>query len=149
MTLTDVQFIDGMIVHHQGAITMATEATTAASRPEVKQLAATIVTTQDPEITQLQGWRTQWYANEAQTTATMLESMGMGNMMIAHDPAKDFDQRFLEAMIAHHRGAVQMAETIKATATHPEIRTFAEKVITDQTAEITQMEGWIKEWYGQ
>lgn len=147
MSMTEAQFIDGMIAHHQGAITMATEATTAATRPEVKQLAQTIVAAQDPEIKQLQGWRTQWYPNEAQTDATMMESMGMGDMMIAQDASKDFDQRFLEAMISHHQGAVQMAETIKGTATHPELRTFAEKVITDQTAEITQMESWLREWY--
>jgi uncharacterized protein (DUF305 family) len=45
----------------------------------------------------------------------------------AYCEAKDFDQRFLESMISHHKGAVLMAETIKATATHPELRTFAEK----------------------
>lgn len=146
MAMTEVQFIDGMIVHHQGAITMASEALTQTTRPEVKQLAAAIVMAQDPEITQLQGWRTAWYANEAQTDSKMMESMGMGTMMIMPDATKDFDQRFLESMIMHHKGAIQMAEHIKTTATHPELRTFTEKVISDQTAEITQMEGWLKEW---
>lgn len=146
MAMTEVQFIDGMIVHHQGAITMASEALTQATRPEVKDLAQKIVDAQQPEIEQLQGWRRTWFANEPATDAAMFATMGMGAMTVAADPAKPYDERFLTAMIAHHRGAIQMAETIKGTATHAEITAFATKVITDQTAEITTMETWLKEW---
>ena len=146
MAMTEVQFIDGMIVHHQGAITMASEAVAQATRPEVKDLAQKIVAAQQPEITQLQTWRTAWYPNEPATDAAMLATMGMGDMAMEPDSTKPYDERFLIAMIAHHRGAVQMAEMIKGTATHAELTAFAEKVITDQTAEITTMETWLKEW---
>ncbi len=146
MTMTEVQFIDGMIVHHQGAVTMATEALAQAPRPEVKALAQTIVDAQQPEIEQLQAWRRAWYASAPATDAAMLAAMGMGDLLIAPGESATYDQRFLTAMISHHRGAIQMAEAVKATATHAELKAFADKVITDQTAEITTMETWLKEW---
>ena len=145
--LNEVQFIDGMIVHHQGAITMASTALTQTKRPEVKQLAEAIVKAQDPEIKQLQTWRSQWYPTEAATDPGLLAGMGMGDMDIGLDPTKEFDQRFLEAMISHHQGAIAMAKALQAT--HPELQAFADKVITDQTAEIEQMQQWLKEWYGK
>lgn len=147
--MTEIQFIDGMMVHHQGAIDMATEAVTRATRPEVRDLAQKIIAAQQPEIKQLQEWRTAWYANEPVTDQAMLESMGMGTMKTPADTTKEYDQQFLTAMIGHHNGAIQMATAIKDTATHPELKTFAEKVIADQTGEIKQMEEWLKMWYKQ
>ncbi len=140
MSMTEVQFLDGMVVHHQGAVTMATEALTQATRPEVKALAQAIVDAQGPEIAQLQVWRGAWYPDEPPTDQAMLDMMGMGDMTVAPGDPATYDQRFLTAMISHHRGAIQMAEAIKATATHTELKTFAEKVITDQMAEIATME---------
>lgn len=146
MDMTEVEFLDGMVVHHQGAVTMATEALTQATRPEIKALAQTIIDAQTPEVAQLQAWRTEWYAQEPATDPAMLAMMGMGDMTVATDTNKPYDERFLEAMISHHWGAIQMAEGVKMMATHPELIAFAEKVITDQTAEIKTMEAWLTEW---
>lgn len=145
--LNEIQFIDGMIVHHQGAIAMANEALTEAERPEIRQLAQAIVGAQGPEISQLQGWRAQWHAGAPATDPALLDAMGMGHMAVSPDPAKPFDQRFLEAMISHHQGAVAMANALQAT--HPELKAFAAKVVADQTAEIEQMQQWLREWYGE
>lgn len=57
----DLRFINGMITHHQGAVTMAQDALSKSKRPEVKKLAQEIVTSQQAEINQLKQWRQTWY----------------------------------------------------------------------------------------
>lgn len=56
----DAMFLDGMIVHHEGAITMAKQALTEAQRTEIRQLAEAIIATQQAEIEQMQRWRADW-----------------------------------------------------------------------------------------
>ena len=52
-------------------------------------------------------------------------------------------------MISHHLGAVQMATAALANAEQPAIKTLAAEIITAQTAEIAQMQGWLSEWFGR
>lgn len=59
-----------------------------------------------------------------------------------------FDQTFLAEMIAHHQGAIAMAETALQNAKHQEIKTLAQNIIIAQHAEIKQMQGWQAAWYG-
>ena len=51
----------------------------------------------------------------------------------------DFDRAWLEAMIAHHEGAVEMAGTVLSDGANPEIRSLAERIIAGQQAEIDEM----------
>lgn len=60
-----------------------------------------------------------------------------------------FDRAFLEGMIVHHQGAVDMAGDTLRNAKHPELKDFAQKIITAQSAEIQQMKDWQKAWYNQ
>ncbi len=141
----DAQFIDSMIMHHQGAIDMANQALKEAEKPEIKTLAENIVKAQQSEIAQMQDWRKAWYPDLAPTGGM---NMAMGEMMIGTDANKPFDQRFIEAMISHHQGAIGMAEMALEQSEHEEIRTLAEAIIAAQNAEIEQMQGWLAEWYG-
>jgi uncharacterized protein (DUF305 family) len=60
---------------------------------------------------------------------------------------REFDIAFLSQMIAHHQAAVVMAEQALKTASKPETKQEAQKVIAAQTKEIAQMTRWLKEWY--
>ncbi len=60
---------------------------------------------------------------------------------------KEFDIAFLSQMITHHEAAVVMAKQVLSTATKPETRAEAQKVIDNQSKEIAQMTGWLKSWY--
>lgn len=141
----DAQFIDGMIEHHQGAIVMAEEALTVAEHEELRTLAEAIVAAQGPEIEQMTAWRDSWYL-ELEPTGGM--AMAMGDMAVSSDASKPYDQRFLEAMISHHQGAIDMATMAKAMAEHQEIKELADAIITAQQAEIEQMQDWLQTWYG-
>jgi uncharacterized protein (DUF305 family) len=59
------------------------------------------------------------------------------------------DRRFIEMMIPHHEGAVDMAELALNKAKRPEIKQFAEAIKKDQAKEIQQMQAWYKQWYGK
>ncbi|MFQ4138039.1 DUF305 domain-containing protein [Nodosilinea sp. PGN35] len=57
----DLRFINAMIPHHEGALTMAEEALTKSSRPEIQALAEAIIASQQVEIDQMAQWRQDWY----------------------------------------------------------------------------------------
>lgn len=142
--LFDAQFIDGMIVHHLGAVAMAEQVLEESERPELRAMAEEIIATQSEEIEQMTAWRDEWYPDLEATTGL---TMDMGAMEIGTDPDKSFDQRFLEAMIDHHEGAVEMAEMALESARNSELRTMAEEVIVVQQGEINQMRAWLSEWF--
>lgn len=142
----DAMFIDGMIMHHEGAISMAQEAQDQVERPEVQALAQQIIDAQEREIEQLREWRTQWYPDLPDTGG--MQHMDMGPMHVSEDASKPFDQRFIEAMIPHHQSAVEMARQAQQQAEHAEIRELANQIIEDQEREIEQMQQWLQQWNG-
>ncbi len=141
----DAQFIDGMIVHHQGAIDMAEQVLAQSERPELLTMAEQIISAQQVEIDQMQAWRAAWYPDVAVSVDSTME---MGDMQISEDATLPFDQRFLVVMISHHQGALNMATSAFANAAHSEIKTLASAIIAAQEAEIAQMTQWLQAWFG-
>ena len=140
----DAQFIDSMIQHHEGAVAMAKEVLTASERPELVAMAEAIIAAQTKEIAQLQEWRATWYADLPLSKGM---GMAMGQMMMPADETTPFDQRFLTTMIDHHQGAIHMAEMALEQAEHAEIKTLSKGIIAAQQAEITQLQGWLQDWF--
>lgn len=141
----DLQFLDAMTAHHEGAVAMAEEAVTQAEHEEVKTLAEAIIAAQTDEIAQMAEWRQAWFPDAEQTP---VDALPMGDMATSTDESLPFDQRFIEAMISHHEGAIAMAQSALEQSGHDEIRALAEAVVRDQQQEIDQMRGWLREWYG-
>lgn len=142
----DAQFIDGMTIHHKGAVTMAEQALKESQRPEIKQLAQNIIASQNQEIGQMANWRTQWYPTVATTNGT---GGSMGDMELSSDTSIPFDQRFIAAMLGHHQGAIEMANEAQTKAEHGEIKQLAQNIIKAQEAEVKQMQDWQKAWFAQ
>lgn len=57
-----------------------------------------------------------------------------------------FDETFLNDMIAHHQGAIDMAALVKANAKHDELKAMADDILSAQSKEIHQMQAWQTEW---
>jgi hypothetical protein len=57
-----------------------------------------------------------------------------------------FDKAFVEMMIVHHQGAVDMAKLIPENAKHAELKKLGTDIIQAQTKEIEMMKGWLKSW---
>lgn len=157
----DLRFIDAMIPHHEGAVNMAQEALQKSKRPEIQQLAKTIIAAQDQEINQMRQWRKAWYPTMDDTP--MMYDTGMGHMMPMSDQMRtsmmmagdlgtaddQFDLRFIDAMIPHHQGAIDMANQAVEKSERPEIQKLAQDIISSQQSEIDQMQQWKQQWYGQ
>ena len=62
--------------------------------------------------------------------------------------ASRVDNHFIEQMIPHHEGAIDMAKVALEKAKHPELKTLAQNIIAAQTKEIGDMKGWYKTWFG-
>ncbi len=58
----DLAFLDGMIVHHEGAVAMATVLLQGAKRPELIKLGNDIITAQTQEIGMMKQWRRDWFS---------------------------------------------------------------------------------------
>ena len=59
----------------------------------------------------------------------------------------DYDLRFVDAMIPHHEGAVEMAQEVLNKSQRPEMKKLAQDIIAAQNREIEQMKQWRKAWY--
>lgn len=141
----DVTFAKGMIPHHRQAVEMADLAPSRADSAEVKTLATDIRKAQAPEIKTLSGWLTSW-GEEVPAKGAMDHSMHGGGMMTAEEmqrlkdsSGKAFDTAFMEMMIKHHEGAVEMARTEQADGAYAPAKEMAGQIITSQSTEIEQM----------
>jgi uncharacterized protein (DUF305 family) len=80
----------------------------------------------------------------------MMQHGGMmhDNMSMDLGPADaDYDLRFIDSMIPHHQGAVNMAQEVLNKSQRPEMKKLAQDIITAQNKEIEQMKQWRKTWY--
>ena len=79
------------------------------------------------------------------------DDMSMAQMMdgLKGKTGDDFDKNFITEMIAHHQGAIDMANLAKTNAKHDEIKKMADDIVTAQTQEINEMKSWQSLWgYG-
>lgn len=78
----------------------------------------------------------------------MMQMMGMRQGVGGASLAGNIDRHFIEQMIPHHEGAIEMAKLAQERSKRPEIQTLAIAIIKSQSGEITQMQSWYRNWYG-
>ena len=152
-------FVQGMIPHHQQAIVMSSQADRASSQ-EVKNLAARIEQAQAPEIEQMNQMLDAWGAPRPQPGSTAMPGMPghgmpgmpMGDMpmhgmmndaqmqQLAAQSGASFDRMYLQMMIEHHTGAIQMAQMEQAQGLNPQAKELAGAIVSAQQQEITEMQ---------
>ncbi len=73
----------------------------------------------------------------------------MGGMIsgLAGKTGTALEKAFLEEMIVHHEGAVEMAQTLLKGTTRPELVKLGNDIVTAQTGEIQMMRGWLETWF--
>jgi len=149
----DLQFLDTMIVHHQGAIDMARLAATKAGHDELKNLSKEIITTQQAEIDQMKKMRDERFAGAA--SAVNNDLVGMKEGMARMDMTKlkslsgtEFDIEFIDQMVPHHLGALIMSNDAIRKSENNDLKILAETILKAQGPEITKMNEWKKAWTG-
>jgi uncharacterized protein (DUF305 family) len=147
---SDERFIDAMVPHHQGAIEMAKVALKHAEHEEIKELSHNIISSQRAEIEELKSIKKEEFGTSQVPMEMSQEQMrGMGMMMDPQQLAnqKPFDEAFIDAMIPHHRSAIEMAQVALENSDNPKIKELAQNIISAQQREIEQMKEWRKAWY--
>lgn len=156
----DAEFASGMIQHHAQALQMVDLTMGRTLDPEVQALAEDIRMTQAPEIDQMTTWLTDWgrpvpetvrdHAN-AHADGDMETDPDMPGMMPAEDIAEleaaqgtDFQRRWLEMMVDHHEGAVEMARSEQSDGTNEAAIELAELIEKSQQGEIETMESLLE-----
>jgi len=136
----DIMFAQMMIPHHQQAIDMSALAESRAMSPAVKALASKISAEQGPEIEQMRSW-----LKAANAPTEMGHQMSMDGMLsdaelerLTNASGAEFDELFIIGMIAHHEGAIEMAQMV-VDSKNLEARELGETIIKMQTLEIAEL----------
>lgn len=151
----DVLFAQMMIPHHEQALEMARLADGRAEDADVKKLVAAIERAQDPEIRTMRAWLKGWDRPESADNGSDHggghgsghgSGSGMAGMMSEQDmkrlaaaEGKEFDRAFAELMIAHHEGAVAMAEDERKDGLNATAKKLADDVVRTQSAEVAEL----------
>ena len=143
----DVMFAQMMIPHHEQAIEMSEIALDPASGASaaIQDLAVRIRDAQDPEIELMKGFLATWGApvdpEDGMDHSSMMDGMLTVEELdeLAGLQGSEFDVRWAQAMIAHHKGAVAMAEDVLADGKNAETRKLAEEIIANQQSEIDEL----------
>ena len=149
-TGADIKFMQGMIGHHAQALEMVELLKKQSQSDDMKKLAQRIELSQDDEIKMMQGWlqvrgqRVPGRTEHHQHGATLMPGMLTPDEMLQLEQAKGptFDRLFLEGMIKHHGGALQMVHDLLDTpgaAQESDVFGFISDVEADQKAEIDRM----------
>ena len=134
----DQMFAAMMIPHHEQAIQMSELALLNSTEPEILALANEIKAAQGPEIEQMKSWGSSMMGSHA--GHMMDEGMLSDDEMAQLKDAKgaEFDRLFLEGMIKHHQGAIEMADMIIDSA-NEEAALLGKNIVESQSAEIERM----------
>jgi uncharacterized protein (DUF305 family) len=159
----DVDFMSGMIPHHAQAVIMAGWAPSHGARKDVAILCERIVVGQRDEIGLMQTWLQDRGLPVPDATSTrhkmkmnglehemLMPGMLSDEEMAALDRARgpEFDRLFLEGMIRHHQGAIDMVDVLfksYGAAQDETVFKFANDVQADQSIEIDRMTKMLEE----
>ena len=165
-SLADVEFMQGMIMHHAQAIEMTALIPSHTENKDLRSLGARISSSQDDEIKFMKRWLTARGepASMQDAMPAMHDSHISGHNMAAMNlmpgmltpeqmealrkaTGAEFDRLFLTGMVQHHQGALTMVKDLFETAgagQDAEIFGFATDVDTGQRAEIKIMQGMLE-----
>ena len=150
-SLGDIQFLRGMIPHHSQAKEMSALAQDRTNNTIVLAVAARITLSQDDEISMMQGWLVDQGLDAPsedvhhQPGFERMKGMLSDEQMeeLAASTGPEFNRLYLEYMIDHHQGALDMVEMLlgqRGSVQDPLLYEFTSDVTSDQTSEIERMD---------
>ncbi|WP_345474022.1 DUF305 domain-containing protein [Glutamicibacter ectropisis] len=140
----DMNFASGMKAHHEQAMEMSTEVLGKEQIPaEVQKVAEEIKSAQGPEIELMDRWLASWDMPEGMDHQQMDHGEAMVSsediLKLKNAQGREAAKLFLEQMIQHHEGAVEMARTEIDQGSDPEAIKLSESIVESQNQEIQQM----------
>jgi uncharacterized protein (DUF305 family) len=155
----DAGFARDMSTHHGQAVQMAQLERDNGSDPAVRLVAFDIETGQESQVGQMLGWLESWDQTpqaDIEQMAWMGHAVEPGQLMpgmattaelakLKSLSGKPLDIYFLQLMIRHHKGGLEMAQYGAAHASEPYVKALAEKIVTAQQNEVVMMEQMLRE----
>jgi uncharacterized protein (DUF305 family) len=142
----DVAFATNMIPHHQQAVDLSAMVPDRSTNAGLVALAQQISAAQQPEINVMKVFLVQWNENPDTNSGHAGHGNAMQGMVDAATMTKlesltgaEFDKLWLESMIGHHQGAIEMAKAEIANGDNVDAKALAKNIVTTQEAEIGQM----------
>jgi uncharacterized protein (DUF305 family) len=142
----DIAFATNMIPHHQQAVDLSAMVPDRSANAELIALAKQISAAQQPEIEIMKVFLVQWnenpdtnsgHAGHGSTMAGMVDAATMTKLESLN--GAEFDKLWLESMISHHQGAIDMANAEIANGDNVDAKTLAKNILATQGTEIGQM----------
>ena len=142
----DIMFAQMMIPHHEQAIEMSDIALQNSTNLEIRDLATKIKGEQAPEIELMESWTDSHMGSHMDSHAGhMMDGMLSEEEINELKSARgvEFDRLFLEGMIKHHEGAIDMADDVDDSK-NPDVAKLAQSILITQRAEIELMKELLK-----
>ena len=142
----DVAFATNMIPHHEQAVELSAMVPDRSTNEELITVAQQISAAQQPEINVMKVFLVQWnenpdansgHAGHGNTMAGMVDAATMTKLQSLQ--GAEFDKLWLESMISHHQGAIEMAKAELANGDNVDATGLAKNIVATQEAEIGQM----------
>jgi uncharacterized protein (DUF305 family) len=138
--MNEIMFAQMMIPHHEQAISMSETALKKSRNQAILKLSNQIKSLQGTEKSQLAYW-----LKATDSSMTMDHDMQMSGMLTTKELASlkrltgtQFDRTFLQLMIKHHQGAIEMLDLI-SDSRNAEAKALAKAIKSAQSKEITSM----------
>ena len=145
----DRAFVADMIPHHESAVEMAKLAEERGESGFVKGLAKDIIATQNTEISTMRSIDAQLKDLEVGDLGVADHMKGMDADIALLEKADPFDKAFIDMMVPHHQGAIEMAKIELDKGENPELKQLAQAIIDAQQREIDQMNDHRQEAFGE
>lgn len=151
-------FLSGMVHHHESAIEMAESAQRRGQDPFIRKLAEAIITAQEREIGQMRSIHKRLFGQTLKPDPGAHDGLGLtaaeagmthneqSNAML--EGAEPFDRAFVDEMVPHHLGAINMAKVVLEDTRDPALKNLAETIIRAQQNEVDGMNAFRKRKYG-
>jgi uncharacterized protein (DUF305 family) len=145
LDMNEIMFAQMMIPHHEQAVSMSETALKKSKNPEILKLSKQIKSLQSTEISQLRYW-----LKATDSSMTMDHDMKMSGMLTTKEltslkrlTGTAFDRMFLQLMIKHHQGAIEMLGLI-SDSSNAEALALSKAIRSAQGKEISSMKLLLK-----
>ena len=143
----DQKFVQEMVPHHEQAVVMSEMVSNVQVSGETSALATEIISAQASEIELMKSFLSEWGVeydpNSDPHAGHMMSGVESSGMMTDEELAElknssgvVFEKMWLTMMLAHHKGAIKMAETVIADGKDARVKTLAEAIISEQKKEL-------------
>lgn len=135
----DLRFINGMIAHHKSAIYILEQVQKESQKTELHDLAKIVIELDTQGISQLYDLKKELYNDNRDVKNFTKTELGSAD--------KNFDLRFLNAMIIHHEEAITSSKEVLGKSTNKKILEIAGEVSLLLSENLKQLKIWREEWY--